>query len=176
MGTRRISAIFVSAAAVAAAALALWAAPAHAALNCSNFPTQAAAQSYLRANPSDPDGLDGPVGPNNGDGVACETFGYGLGSATDKSAVVYQPTAAVVTTTTALAESARAANFPQTGLNSGELALIGAAFLVLGATAYRKGVSIWRVRPAGVGKIAAALEGFDPSLDRRPRERQRHSL
>lgn len=40
--------------------------------NCDDFPSQKAAQEHLRADPSDPDGLDGPVGPNNGDGVACE--------------------------------------------------------------------------------------------------------
>ena len=173
MGIRRISVVFVSVAALAAAGLGLFAGPAHAALNCDNFPTQAAAQAYLRMNPSDPEGLDGPIGPDNGDGVACETHSYGTGSATDKSPVVFRSSAAVVTTTTALTESARAANFPQTGINSAELAAVGAALLLIGATAYRKGAGVWRVRPAGVGKIAAALDGFDPSLDRRERERGR---
>jgi LPXTG-motif cell wall-anchored protein len=46
----------------------LAAAPAHAAgLNCDDFDNQAAAQAFLRADPSDPEGLDG-----NNDGVACE--------------------------------------------------------------------------------------------------------
>jgi serine/threonine protein kinase len=36
--------------------------------NCSDFPSQAAAQAALRANPSDPDGLD-----RDRDGIACET-------------------------------------------------------------------------------------------------------
>jgi Excalibur calcium-binding domain len=35
--------------------------------NCSDFASQAAAQAHLRADPSDPDGLDG-----NNDGIACE--------------------------------------------------------------------------------------------------------
>lgn len=35
--------------------------------NCSDFPSQAAAQQHLREDPSDPDNLDG-----NNDGVACE--------------------------------------------------------------------------------------------------------
>lgn len=39
------------------------------AVNCSDFASQAAAQAYLRANPSDPDGLDG-----NDDGIACESL------------------------------------------------------------------------------------------------------
>jgi hypothetical protein len=38
------------------------------AYNCSDFPSQAAAQAVLRADPSDPNGLDG-----NRDGVACES-------------------------------------------------------------------------------------------------------
>src|SRR5262249_18316959 len=36
--------------------------------NCSDFPSQAAAQAALRANPSDPDGLD-----RDRDGIACES-------------------------------------------------------------------------------------------------------
>jgi hypothetical protein len=46
--------------------------------NCSDFPSQAAAQAHLRAKPSDQDGLDGNVGPADGndhaggDGIACE--------------------------------------------------------------------------------------------------------
>jgi hypothetical protein len=46
--------------------------------NCSDFPSQAAAQAHLRAKPSDPDGLDGNPGPADGndhaggDGIACE--------------------------------------------------------------------------------------------------------
>jgi hypothetical protein len=46
--------------------------------NCSDFQSQAAAQAHLRAKPSDPDGLDGNIGPadgndhGGGDGIACE--------------------------------------------------------------------------------------------------------
>jgi LPXTG-motif cell wall-anchored protein len=36
--------------------------------NCSDFSSQAAAQAHLRADPSDPDGLDG-----DNDGIACES-------------------------------------------------------------------------------------------------------
>jgi hypothetical protein len=42
--------------------------PAAEAATCADFPTQAVAQSYLRDNPSDPDGLDA-----DGDGIACES-------------------------------------------------------------------------------------------------------
>src|SRR3954451_16365943 len=43
-------------------------APALAAVNCSSFPTQAAAQAYYNAQAGDPDGLD-----RDGDGWACES-------------------------------------------------------------------------------------------------------
>jgi LPXTG-motif cell wall-anchored protein len=36
--------------------------------DCSDFPSQAAAQRHLRADPSDPDGLDA-----DSDGIACES-------------------------------------------------------------------------------------------------------
>jgi hypothetical protein len=47
--------------------------------NCSDFPTQADAQAHLRADPSDPDGLDANPGVADGndqaggDGIACES-------------------------------------------------------------------------------------------------------
>jgi hypothetical protein len=47
--------------------------------NCSDFASQADAQAHLRADPSDPDGLDAKPGPADGndqaggDGIACES-------------------------------------------------------------------------------------------------------
>jgi excalibur calcium-binding domain-containing protein len=38
--------------------------------DCSDFPSQAAAQAHLRADPQDPDGLD-----SDSDGIACESLG-----------------------------------------------------------------------------------------------------
>jgi LPXTG-motif cell wall-anchored protein len=38
--------------------------------DCSDFASQKAAQAHLRADPSDPDGLDG----NDNDGIACESL------------------------------------------------------------------------------------------------------
>lgn len=60
-------------AATALIAFALWSAPTIGARaaddqNCSDFPSQAAAQQHLRDDPSDPDGLDG-----DNDGIACES-------------------------------------------------------------------------------------------------------
>jgi hypothetical protein len=40
--------------------------------NCADFPSQAAAQVHLDADPSDPDNLDA-----DDDGLACESFDYG---------------------------------------------------------------------------------------------------
>ena len=68
--------------AVTVAILALGATPAIAQQNdqnCSDFASQAAAQRHLRADPSDPDGLDAKPGPADGndqaggDGIACES-------------------------------------------------------------------------------------------------------
>jgi hypothetical protein len=54
--------------------------------DCEDFNSQAEAQAHLRANPSDPGGIDGAVGPASvrgpapdprphpGDGIACETL------------------------------------------------------------------------------------------------------
>lgn len=47
-------------------------------LDCADFGSQAEAQQVLRQDPSDPNNLDG-----EDDGVACETFGYPEGAATD---------------------------------------------------------------------------------------------
>ncbi len=47
--------------------------------NCDDFSSQAEAQQHLRADPSDPDGLDAKPGPADGndqaggDGIACES-------------------------------------------------------------------------------------------------------
>lgn len=67
---------------VAVVAVAALASPAWAQANdqnCSDFASQAAAQAHLRADPSDPDGLDARPGPADGndqaggDGIACES-------------------------------------------------------------------------------------------------------
>jgi LPXTG-motif cell wall-anchored protein len=44
--------------------------------DCADFASQAAAQAHLRADTSDPDGLDA-----DNDGVACESYPYGTASA-----------------------------------------------------------------------------------------------
>jgi len=73
---RRI-ALMVAVVAVAALATPAWAQAND--QNCSDFPSQAAAQAHLRADPSDPDGLDAHAGPADGndqaggDGIACES-------------------------------------------------------------------------------------------------------
>ena len=68
--------VLVAVVAVAALATPAWAQDDQ---NCSDFPSQAAAQAHLRADPSDPDGLDARPGPADGndqaggDGIACES-------------------------------------------------------------------------------------------------------
>jgi Excalibur calcium-binding domain len=58
------------------------------AVSCADFPFQAAAQSYLRANPDDSSRLD-----ENGDGVACETYPYPPGSPREEDPVTPPQTA-----------------------------------------------------------------------------------
>lgn len=52
-------------------------------LNCDDFTSQADAQAALRADPSDPNGLDG----NDDDGIACES----LPAPRDETPVVVEP-------------------------------------------------------------------------------------
>lgn len=75
--------------------LGAWAGAASAAdlLNCSDFPSQAAAQANLRSNPSDPNHLDAD---NNG--IACQVSPYPAGSATDFNPVNRSGVSPVVTT------------------------------------------------------------------------------
>ncbi len=63
---------------MALALLAMLVAPASAShgINCDDFDSQADAQDYLRDDPIDPEGLDGPVGPEGAgiQGVACDAY------------------------------------------------------------------------------------------------------
>src|SRR5436305_1378154 len=53
-----------------------------AALDCKDFPSQAAAQANLRADPADPNRLDADK-----NGIACQVYAYPAGSPTDFNAV-----------------------------------------------------------------------------------------
>ena len=61
--------------------------------NCEDFDSQADAQANLRANPDDPNGLDGPIGEASTGvpGVACETEPYPAGAPRDEVAVTAAP-------------------------------------------------------------------------------------
>jgi LPXTG-motif cell wall-anchored protein len=89
--------------------------------NCSDFDSQAAAQAHLRADPSDPDGLDG----NDNDGIACES----LPAPFDRTPVV-----------AAVAADADADTLARTGPQSTPTLGIGGALLVAGA------MLVWMVR------------------------------
>ena len=67
---RRMTTVLVAVVLGGGALVTALAAPAAAAdLDCEDFASQAAAQAHLRADPSDPDGLDG-----NDDGLACQSL------------------------------------------------------------------------------------------------------
>ncbi len=76
-------------------------------LDCKDFPSQAAAQANLNANPSDPNHLDA-----DHDGKACETFPYPASAGAGSGAT--------------------ASSLPFTG-PSGKLPVAGGALLALGA-------------------------------------------
>jgi hypothetical protein len=63
--------------------------------DCKDYNSQAEAQADLRANPSDPFGLDGPPGEASAGrpGVACEDYPYPPGSPRDETPVSLQPAA-----------------------------------------------------------------------------------
>lgn len=112
--------------------------------NCSDFTNQQAAQAFYKADTSDPDGLDGPIGPNNDStgtvGVACES----LPCPCDKTPVLYSTAAAQTATTVATTvattpvtvagtTATTVAAFGKTGAFSLRLFVIGLGVLLVGA-------------------------------------------
>ena len=129
--------------AVTVAILALGATPAIAQQNdqnCSDFASQAAAQRHLRADPSDPDGLDAKPGPADGndqaggDGIACESnpgpFDREPVFAGGQAPQTTQPG----TTQTTQPGTAQQ-GLPRTGSSSSVLAPLGVAFVLVGGLA-----------------------------------------
>jgi hypothetical protein len=86
--------------------------------NCPDFASQAEAQAHLRADPSDPDGLDG----NDNDGIACES----LPAPFDRTPVVAASAAGA-------AGAVGADTLARTGPRSTPMLGVGGALLVAGA-------------------------------------------
>jgi hypothetical protein len=84
--------------------------------DCSDFASQAAAQAHLRADPSDPDGLD-----SDSDGIACES----LGAPFDRTPVVAASEAGAAGGTLA-----RTGTHTKPTLGLGSLLLTGGAALI----------------------------------------------
>jgi len=111
-------------------------------LNCDDFPTQAAAQANLDANPSDPNNLDA-----DDDGQACEDSGLPpggsgentTGTATDdqyNDGDVNNPDK-VIPDTTSKKPLPDTGGVPLFGVAVGALALVGVGFSVLRASIRR---------------------------------------
>jgi hypothetical protein len=102
---------------------------AHADLNCSDFPSQAAAQAHLRADPSDPDHLDA-----NGDGIACESNPAPNDlvkvSRSGATATTAAPTVGTVIANPAVAATATPPAVATTGLNHTRQLVELALFLI----------------------------------------------
>jgi LPXTG-motif cell wall-anchored protein len=88
--------------------------------DCSDFDSQAEAQAHLRANPSDPEGLDG----SDNDGIACES----LPAPYDRTPVVAASAAGGGT-----AGGGTAGTLARTGPRSTPTLGIGGALLAAGA-------------------------------------------
>lgn len=104
---------------------------AHADLNCSDFPSQAAAQAHLRANPSDPDHLD-----TDGDGIACESNPapkdlVKVDRSAAATATTAAPTVGTVIANPAVAATATPPAVATTGLNHTKQ-LVELALLLIG--------------------------------------------
>ncbi len=78
--------------------------------NCSDYPTQEAAQAALKANPDDPNGLDGPVGRGTDGqaGVACESRPCPCNTVNVYAQETTNPTAAPAVNTTVVAAASTA--------------------------------------------------------------------
>jgi hypothetical protein len=107
--------------------------------NCSDFSSQAAAQAHLRADPSDPDGLDAHVGPADGndqaggDGIACES----LPGPFDRRPVFASGTPAQPVTNQADSGEVLAHTGPNSNLSVMATGLIGLGMIALMVTRYR---------------------------------------
>jgi LPXTG-motif cell wall-anchored protein len=106
--------------------------------DCKDFSSQAAAQAYLRAHPSDTSGLDAKPGPADhndqagGDGIACESnpapfdrvpvflTSNGNSGTTATTSVTHQPSALPMTGSFA----------PQEGAIGGGILLLGAVLVL----------------------------------------------
>jgi hypothetical protein len=108
--------------------------------DCFDFPSQAAAQQHLRADPSDPDNLD----PDR-DGIACETNAAPFDTVpVNTSATVVRQPAATTTTTVATTTTTVASDLA----NSGPSAFIWAV-AAAGAVAMVAGFSMRGRRAEG---------------------------
>jgi hypothetical protein len=76
--------------------------------HCWDFTWQQDAQAVYVANLSDPWGLDGDPGPNNGDGLACSTLPVDPSRAPSKPMAAYEPPAATAAEKSALLSPSKA--------------------------------------------------------------------
>lgn len=121
------------------------ASPARADTNCPDYTNQAAAQARYKQDLTDPDGLDGPIGPNNDTtgtpGVACENNACPC----DMTPVLYTAatqgttaTTAATATTSATTATTRATTattvtaMVNTGSSTGPLVAIGIGAMLVG--------------------------------------------
>lgn len=99
--------------------------------DCRDFASQSEAQAVLRADPTDPNGLD-----DDEDGVACDEFDYGPAVGRLRGSAATSGSASSGTGGTVRTADASAA-IAKTGTSSAELVLLGMGAILLGALIVR---------------------------------------
>jgi hypothetical protein len=133
-------------------------------LKCTDFPTQADAQAFLREHPYDPDGMDGPPGPNNDTtgkkGVACEDQPCPC----DTNPVTYEPghDAPTVPTVVPIIPGSLQTDdpvSPGTTVAGGGISGVGSS-----ATATSRGTALASPKPAGASRDSVRHRYAGPAL------------
>jgi hypothetical protein len=101
--------------------------------DCRDFASQSEAQAVLRADPTDPNGLD-----DDEDGVACDEFDYGPAVGTLRGSAATSGSASSGSGSTGSVRTADASGaIAKTGTSSAELVLLGIGAILLGALIVR---------------------------------------
>ena len=100
--------------------------------DCRDFASQSEAQAVLRADPTDPNGLD-----DDKDGVACDEFDYGPAVGTLRGSAATSGSATSSGSTGGVGTAGASGPIAKTGTSSAELVLLGIGAILLGALIVR---------------------------------------
>ena len=100
--------------------------------DCRDFASQSEAQAVLRADPTDPNGLD-----EDDDGVACDEFDYGPAVGTLRGSAATSGSASSSGSSGSVRTADASGAIAKTGTSSAELVLLGIGAILLGALIVR---------------------------------------